>query len=65
MAAAVPGWKTRRGLPPPSSHTLGDLTRFPWVSLASFLGANEQLGVGKVAMEIKKDFPYTLCIPGL
>lgn len=65
MEAVILGWKTRRGLsilPPPA---LRDLTRFPWVSLASFIGANEQLGVGGGATVIKKGFPYTLCIPGL
>lgn len=60
LEAVILGWKTRRGLPTPSSHALRDLIRFHWVSLASFVGANEQLGVGRVAAVMKKGFPSTL-----
>lgn len=41
-------------LNPPASHAVSDLTAFHRVSLASFIGANDQLGVSSVAAVIKK-----------
>lgn len=51
-------------LNPPASHAVSDLPTFHRVSLASFIGANDQLGVGSVATVIKNGFPSTHCNPG-